>query len=285
MIFLELLALAYVAFLLSNSANHLVMLYERARAKAPTEHGAQLRYLPYIGQLLIEAAANLLVWVLWPFKLAERAQAIRPVAEGEFPVLFVHGYHGSSGQLLPLRARLHGFGIESTALYSYKTTAGSIEEMAIALSNEVERLKLETAAEKVDLVGHSLGGVVCHYYVGRLDGAANVRTVVTIASPFHGTRLVHLLSGRPFRLFHPEAKHLEEIREAARQVASVRFVSIYSTDDNIVIPGESSALEGFGTNHVLSGLGHNSMLLSGRVALLVGQSLHAGPPADSGEAS
>ncbi|QBS45305.1 triacylglycerol lipase [Nocardia sp. CS682] len=55
--------------------------------------------------------------------------------------------------------------------------------------NTVDQILSATGAEKVDLVGHSQGGVVDRYYLNELGGAAKARQMVLLSSPYRATGL------------------------------------------------------------------------------------------------
>lgn len=69
-----------------------------------------------------------------------------------------------------------------------------IARSAVELKNFVERVRTATRAAQVDLVGHSQGGMLPHYYIKRLGGAPLVRTLVGLAPSNHGTSLSRLLT-------------------------------------------------------------------------------------------
>ncbi|GAB2851244.1 alpha/beta fold hydrolase [Actinocorallia aurea] len=66
---------------------------------------------------------------------------------------------------------------------------GDIAASADQLRVFVERVRRRTGAEKVDLVGHSQGGMMPSYYLKRLGGAGKVRRFVALAPSNHGTTL------------------------------------------------------------------------------------------------
>ncbi|MFZ2176485.1 MAG: alpha/beta fold hydrolase [Rhodococcus sp. (in: high G+C Gram-positive bacteria)] len=81
---------------------------------------------------------------------------------------------------------------------------GDIAESAQQLAGFVDRVRTETGAPQVDLVGHSLGGTVSRQYLrfaggaDRVDPARNkVHTLVTLGATNHGTSFgdVQLLGG------------------------------------------------------------------------------------------
>ncbi len=71
----------------------------------------------------------------------------------------------------------------------YITATGDIPTSAQELSNEVNTVLAETGASKVDLVGHSQGGMMPNYYIKFLGGASKVATFIGLAPSNHGTTL------------------------------------------------------------------------------------------------
>lgn len=66
---------------------------------------------------------------------------------------------------------------------------GPVVDSAQALATFVEQVKATTGAAKVDLVGHSQGGMLSEYYAKVLGGAPNIHSVVALAPTTHGTTL------------------------------------------------------------------------------------------------
>jgi len=64
-----------------------------------------------------------------------------------------------------------------------------VAQSAQALAAFVEQVKAATGAAKVDLVGHSQGGMLSEYYTKVLGGAANVHSLVALSPTTHGTTL------------------------------------------------------------------------------------------------
>ena len=62
-----------------------------------------------------------------------------------------------------------------------------VKDSAQELSQFIERVRTSTGADKVDIVGHSQGGMMPRYYIKSLNGASKVGTLVGIAPSNHGT--------------------------------------------------------------------------------------------------
>ena len=75
------------------------------------------------------------------------------------PVLLVHGFAGTTSSWSLVARTLSARGLTVEAM-SYPPLGTSVEQLAERLVAEVERILCRTGADKVHLVGHSLGGVV-----------------------------------------------------------------------------------------------------------------------------
>jgi pimeloyl-ACP methyl ester carboxylesterase len=108
------------------------------------------------------------------------------------PVLLVHGLgaRNSSWSLIARTLTARRLIVHAIAYQPFGT---SVEQVADRLVVAVERILSETGADRIHLVGHSLGGVVIAQAIasGRLDG--RVDTVVTLGSPFRGSPWANLL--------------------------------------------------------------------------------------------
>jgi triacylglycerol lipase len=103
------------------------------------------------------------------------------------PVVLVHGTFGDSTNWALDRAQLNAAGYCTFALdYGHRAT-GEIAASAKQLSAFVDGVLKQTGAGKVDIVGHSQGGMMPRYYIKNLGGAAKVDDLVGLAPSNHGT--------------------------------------------------------------------------------------------------
>lgn len=120
----------------------------------------------------------------------------KPGADHPVPVVLVHATAfnlGSNWVALSPTLKNAGYCVYAlnygmtTLSYGRAGGLGDIAESAKALSAFVDKVRTSTGASKVDIVGHSQGGMMPNYYIKRLGGASKVRTLVGLAPSNHGT--------------------------------------------------------------------------------------------------
>lgn len=117
----------------------------------------------------------------------------RPSAEHPFPVVLVPGtFENMAKNWSVLSPQLKRAGYCVFAL-NYGATngvdaTGPIADSAKQLASFVDGVLAATKAKKVDLVGHSQGGMMPRYYLSFLGGAPKVDELVGIAPSNHGTQ-------------------------------------------------------------------------------------------------
>jgi pimeloyl-ACP methyl ester carboxylesterase len=102
------------------------------------------------------------------------------------PVVFVHGLLGGRANFRTLRTHLIQRGARDLTTFSYGLRV-DYQRLALRLGEHIAAVQRETGAEQVDIVGHSLGGLVARYLIEMGDGRY-VRRLVTLASPYFGER-------------------------------------------------------------------------------------------------
>jgi triacylglycerol esterase/lipase EstA (alpha/beta hydrolase family) len=204
-----------------------------------------------------EAVGRAAVLALAPLDLAWRLHP-PPGATALTPVLIVADPTLPRGAVRYLVAFLRTRGREVAVARLPRRGSSALGELAEALVGEVESLARETGAEAVDLVGHGVGGVVAAWYLSRLDGSARCRRLVTIASPWAGTRVA------AFGRHRVSSDMLYGSPSLVGLAPTVPTVAIWSADDPFVVPSESAAPAGALRVRV-DAAGHVDMLLSPRV--------------------
>ena len=165
------------------------------------------------------------------------------------PVLLVPGYGGGTGSLDSLASRIRARGRRATVLHLPGSGTGSLVADAALLNAAVNRA-LASGAPSVDVIGYSAGGVVALIWARRDDGAAKARRVITLGAPFHGTQLAAaaaaLLPGEcpaACRQLVPGSALLSSLA-VARATGLPRWLSLWTTNDEVVMPPTSARLPG-----------------------------------------
>jgi triacylglycerol lipase len=209
---------------------------------------------------------------------AAAALEARPPEEGRRPpVLLVHGYFATRGSLHLLEERLHARG---HVVLSYKLGGimnfGSIRQSAGLIARKVEALVAQTSIEEVDIVGHSMGGLVGLYYLKRLGGRHRVRKLILLGTPVTGSvaallGLVTAPLGAASLELLPQSSLLRELHESPMP-PGVEVVSIAGERDYLA-PASRTLLEG--VRHVSLPTCHSGLLVDAPVAELVDELLCA----------
>ncbi|MGF6885661.1 triacylglycerol lipase [Nocardia sp. GAS34] len=107
------------------------------------------------------------------------------------PVLVIGGIAADRARLETLRVWLgdHGYSAFSMVLSGNPTGTAPISESARALADKVAHIRQQTGARRVDLVGHSMGGLAQRDYVKFLGGMDSVGTYIDYGTPEKGDDL------------------------------------------------------------------------------------------------
>jgi triacylglycerol lipase len=213
-----------------------------------------------------EAAALIGLSLLHPFGLTRPRP--RPTARRaqQRTIVLVHGYLANRSSMLPVAAYLKLHGLGALLSFEYDTSRG-IEHAARALQQFLRR---HVRGGRIDLVCHSLGGVVARCYLQELGGARRVDRCITLSSPHRGTYGAYWVASRVGRELRPDSTLMRRLADSSPAAARVRFTSIVAGSDNIVFPRVFAAHQEL--VHVPD-IGHAGMLFSPRVLRAVADRL------------
>jgi triacylglycerol esterase/lipase EstA (alpha/beta hydrolase family) len=198
----------------------------------------------------------------------------KPSADHPRPVVLVHGTLGNSvDNWLALAPYLEDRGYCVFSLDYGQLPGvplfdglGPIDKSAQQLADFVDKVLAATGSAKVDLVGHSQGGMMPRYYLRFLGGAAKVNALVGIAPDNHGTTLSGLTNLLPY---FPGAKDLlsaatpgladqivgsdflAKLNDGGDTVPGVHYTVIATKYDEVVTPYRSQFLSGSDVHNVL----------------------------------
>jgi triacylglycerol esterase/lipase EstA (alpha/beta hydrolase family) len=195
----------------------------------------------------------------------------KPSAAHPYPVVLVHGtfanQHDNWQALSPLLYNqgycVFAFNYGGPPLLDTLYGTGEIADSAEELAAFVDKVLQATGKTQVDLVGHSQGGMMPHYYIKYLGGAAKVHHLVALAPSNSGTSLFGLteIQGYIPRVATLVAQGLEDfcpacveqeagsdflvaLHQGGITVPEVSYTVISSTYDQVVTPWQSQQLSG-----------------------------------------
>jgi len=192
--------------------------------------------------------------------------------KGGVPIVFVHGYMQNRVGFVGLARSLAKKGLGPMFGFNYPWFS-TITSNAARLERFVDRVCKETGSGAVDLVCHSMGGLVAMEMMNNQAAKTSappaaatfkVRRYVTIATPHAG-----VMWRGPMIGFGATAlrRGSELLAAHAGLKLTVPALSVYSSHDNVVFPKESSSLTLRGGRDVeVEGLAHLAILFSPKVA-------------------
>ena len=183
--------------------------------------------------------------------------------KGPRPVIVLHGYAMNRANYLPLAFRMAKAGLGPIFGFEY-WTLGRIAAGAKQLGWFVDEVRAATGAAQVDIIGHSMGGVVGRYYVSLAGGDGVVANLVTLGSPHAGTDISAVGIGHPTRELLLGSKLVQRLA-AAPPPQHTKVTVIWSRGDALVPGAVQRALPGAEVI-MYDDLGHVALLGSRRVA-------------------
>jgi len=206
----------------------------------------------------------------WCMALA--VSALRPVGflplpgattRGPRPIVVLHGYAMNRANFVLLARRLAAVGLGPIYGFEY-WTLGRVAAGARQLGWFVDQVREATGSDEVDIVGHSMGGVVARYYVAFGGGDARVRNLVTLGSPHAGTDVSAVGIGHASKELIAGSQLLTRLGASPAPVHA-RLTTILSEADALVPARSQPPIVG-AERIVYPDLGHVALLGSRRVA-------------------
>jgi triacylglycerol lipase len=238
-----------------------------------------------VGAIVSVAVIAALVVALRPDK---HPAPVSQAAPG--PVILVPGYGGATTGLDALAAVLRERGKDAQVLQLPGDGRGDLGAQAELLGTAARAAIARTHAGSVDVIGYSAGGVVARLWVREHGGAALARRVITLASPHHGTEIAgladSLLPGAcpiACQQLAVDSPLLVALNAGDETPAGPTFVSIWTTQDDVVIPPDSASLSGaldITVQSICAGdrVRHGGLPTDRNVAAMVVRELAPGPP-------
>jgi len=264
--------LIVIASFLHTLLTHFILWYELRLSALLKGQSAEIPWFILTKSFLIEFVCVFLNCIVFPIGFSKHAfnrsiphslETSNPLASN-LPVLLVHGYlHNQSAWLWFIHALQKQAGIGAIFSLNLNPPCASIVEFAEILKNKIHAIQTETGAEQIILIGHSMGGLVSSYYCEYLAPPGEINKIITLGTPFQGTRTGVLGVGKEIIEMAPESSFLSDLNERIQQ-SKVPYYTIASKIDNMIVPWEAALLpEGEAKEQlVLEDYGHMRLLIS-----------------------
>lgn len=197
----------------------------------------------------------------------ERLSSLQRLSPGARPVLLIHGFMGTRGSMYPLEKRLEEDGFVVFSFNLGVVNLRDIRTSAFRVKRKIESILAQTELEKIDIIGHSMGGLIGLYMIKKLGGDKHVRRFIMMGSPVNGTwvalagvAFLGLYSASTWQLL-PRSRFLDELHQGPLP-SGVEYHSISAARD-WVCPPQATRLRGSKAHSI--NLGHSSLVISGEV--------------------
>jgi triacylglycerol lipase len=183
------------------------------------------------------------------------------------PILMIHGFLGTRGSMYMLERRLVEDGFVVVSFNLGTLNVRDIRRSAFLIHRKIERILAQTPSQRIDIIGHSMGGLIGLYYVKKLGGHARVRKLIMMGTPVRGTwaalagvMTLGLWSTSSWQLL-PRSRFLDELAKGPIP-PGVEVHTIAAARD-WVVPLSTTRVSG--ANAMTVPLGHSSLVVSEEV--------------------
>jgi triacylglycerol lipase len=200
------------------------------------------------GGILVAVVAIVVLTVA----LFQRGPTDHPATAKELPpVVIVPGYGGMTTGLDVLAAALRDDGRFVRVMDLGAASFGDLHAQADLVNGAVDDILRSTGSASVDVVAFSAGGLAVRLWVTEDDGASDARRIITLSSPHHGTErsaIPPVAGPTPCPVACEQitagSDVIEKLDAGDETPAGPDWVSIWSDDDEVVVPPTSARLEG-----------------------------------------
>jgi len=193
-----------------------------------------------------------------------RQETFQKLDPGAPPILLIHGFLGTRGSMYLLEKRLRDDGFMVISFNIGAVNTRDIRRSAFLIRTKVERILADSPWQKIDILGHSMGGLIGMYYAKKLGGAARIRKLIMMGTPVQGTWIalagiatLGLWSTSSWQLL-PRSRFLDEL--AAGPMPPDLEVYTLAAARDWVVPLARTKVPG--STPVTVPLGHSSLVVS-----------------------
>ena len=208
--------------------------------------------------ILRESLSYLAHGLLYP--LASLGAKAEPIRSAEIrTVVFVHGLAANRSSFLPLQTYLRWYGYERQYSIGYRSR-GSLEGLALELKRRIDE---NVRGGRIDIVAHSMGGLLSRFYIQCLGGDRRIDRLITLGTPHGGTHAANFVPAHLVRQLLPDSSFIEGLN-AQPVPPALDMTSIIAGRDLLVQPVQSARCP-FGDAITFPEMGHLELLFSWKV--------------------
>lgn len=161
------------------------------------------------------------------------------------PVLCVHGYHMVGSSLWGIRRDLESRGRPTQAVF-LGLPCRDQEAYARPLRRVLRSLREARPGEPIDVVAHSMGGVILRLVLANdPELAACIRRIVTLGAPHRGTALLRWFrSGSLYQMLSRKSEFLRDLPDFQTVTPQAEVLTVATVHDLVVYPLETAHLPG-----------------------------------------
>lgn len=192
-------------------------------------------------------------------------------SDSDTAILLIHGLGRNVGDWNWLRKQF-----EPTNSWIYTVALSSLDGIDVIaqerIAPKIAEIKKQSGCKHIILIGASMGGLVASYYKENLDNDNSIKGVITLGSPFYGTRIAAARTGTCSRQMCPDSNFLESLLSKINEHPEF-YYQVASKFDEVVFPWNSALLKNSDKSQqfILSFEGHLGLLHNNNVAAQLSQ--------------
>lgn len=235
-----------------------------------------IRAFKMLSSVFLESLAMFFHGITQPLRYIFDRTSPRKAPDSRPPILFVHGWSSGSHAFMLIAGYLKRKGFKNLYRMTYRPILADSARLAQKVADRINEVLKETRAERINIIAHSMGGVLIRYAIKNLDLEDRVNMLISIGGPHRGTRVAALMPyGRNTLELLYKSDFMEDLAAGGLTPSDIKYVSIYSAFDNFVVPQESANLGEGANNYKLPFHGHLRMLYSYKVNRIILKELMA----------
>lgn len=207
----------------------------------------KLSVIRLVNGMAFEFFSMLMVCNLYPFGLKKENDP--PLLSYESfgqnhkrPLLLIHGIFHNHSAFFKIKRQLLSHGWDKIYTINLSTYSQGIEDLAILTEKKVDAILEQTNSDKVDIIAHSLGGIIARYYIQILTGHQKVKHCITLGTPHQGTLLSNVGIGKSIKEIRITSGLIKKLNSKPLP-KSVSFTSFWSPFDAMVWPSRYAQIK------------------------------------------